>query len=48
MKKCPVCEAPVATHPKGDIMVTMLDGRVVTFLNYIKLRDERDLNEKKR
>lgn len=43
-KKCPVCEVAYSKHAKGNIIVTMLDGMIVTIDTYWLLKKEANKN----
>ena len=42
MKTCPVCMAPYDKHPKGEVIITRLDGSVVNFPKWQQLVKEEE------
>ena len=46
MNICPVCLAPVDKYPKGEVVITRLDGTVVTFPQWQVLVREEEFAKK--
>ena len=42
MAVCPVCLAPVETHEKGELVITRLDGSIVSFPQWQQLIKEEE------